>query len=139
MYLGRYQLGQEIPLSVRALNSSGVPTAPAAVPTINVYKSDGTKVISAKGIPIVDRYGVTGYFSYNLYLDARFATGSYAIVVSWTVSGFTGRDVLHFEVVRAGNVDGAIVSLYFYRRPHADFILQGTDGGVLTKGRNPYL
>lgn len=138
-YRGRWQLGEHVPMQVQCRNSTGAPVAPTAAPTLSVYDSSGTRIVNEKTIPVLDRFGTTGLFGIWLYLTSAFAAGQYAAVYSWTSGVFTGRFVEQFEVVAGGNADGAVISMYYYQRPHARFVVQQLDSGRLVKNRNPSL
>lgn len=136
MYRGRFQQGQEVPLSLLVLNSSGTPAAPDAAPTIRVYNQSGTAVYT-DSVPVLDRFGQTGLFGFNLFLDERFPTGIYAAVYQWAVSSSNRADYDRFEVLAGGSRQGSIVSMEYYHRPQADFVVQSTFAGTVLKGRNP--
>ena len=136
MYLGKVQLGQEITLGVQCRDSAGTPTAPTAAPQIEVWTGT-SKVLSGKSIPTMDRYGVTGYFQYNLFLDSRFTTGEYKALYRFTAGSYYGLDEDTFEIVAGGDASGAVISLHCFNRPQAQFLVWQTDGGRIQKGRNP--
>jgi hypothetical protein len=138
MFRGRYQLGQEVTLGVLCVDAADTPTLPTSAPTVDVY-SASSKVISGKAIPIMDRYGATGLFSYRLFLSETFSVGKYSVVYRYTADGDEGVEVDTFEVIDGGDPSGHPTSMHFYRRPHADFIVTGTDGGKVIKRRNPRL
>jgi hypothetical protein len=141
MYRGRIMQGQELTLGLRTLNGSNVPTAPDAAPTFEIYgESSGTRVLTQKFIPPLDRYGTAvpaTVWQYNQFMDERLSAGRYTIVYRWTISSFYGTALDSFEVVAGGNPKGTAISSYYYRRPNADFVVQQTDAGRIIKGRNP--
>ena len=139
VYRGRVQLGQEITLGVQVHDANDTPAEPTTAangPWIEVW-STSAKVLTGKTIPIQDRYGATGYFQYNLFLDARFTAGQYKCLYRFVTGTYYGLDEDTFEIVAGGNVSGALLGMAFYSRPHADFLVWQTDGGVVQKGRNP--
>ena len=138
MYRGRYQLGQEIPLTVLTVNGSGTPTAPTEAPFYEVHNTSG-KVKSGKFMPVLDRFGVTGLFQANVRLDTDFSPGRYTVVYRWLAGSFQGVEYSSFEVVAGGDADGAVIAAFWYERPHADFLVQQLDSGKLVRGKNPRL
>lgn len=138
MYRGRTQLGIEIPLGVQCFNASGNAVAPDACPTMTIYSgTTNTPVIAAYSIPVRDRFNATGQFAYRQFLDTRFASGKYWVLYKWTASTFSGHVLDVFDIVDGGDPKGQYISLFFMQKPSADFIVGQTDGGILTKGRNP--
>lgn len=135
MDLGRYQLGEIVPLSVWCRSAVLTPTEPAQAPVATIMSS--TAQVASIRLPIQDRYGSTAFFQYPLQLDGRFATGDYSVVVQYTIGGVPLADVLTFTVVGGGNFDGAALSMFYYRRPGANFLLTAHDSGRLIRKRNP--
>ena len=134
-YRGRYQLGQSIPLLLQCVNASGVPTVPDAAPTLEVWSSSAK--VQSLLIPVIDRYQVTGLFTYTLFLDQSYAAGGYRAVFSWRSGTFRGLTVDHIEVLAGGDGRGAVIAMHYYLRPHARFLVQELNSGLLIKGRNP--
>lgn len=135
MFLGRYILGDTVPLHVGAVDGNGAPAEPDAAP-IAFVNSDSAQVATFK-LPICDRYGVTGWFHYPLVLDARFAAGHYRVAYQWAISGTRYGGVATFEAVAGGQPDGPGLALFFYRRPSANYLILQTDGGRIVRRRNP--
>lgn len=136
MYRGRFQQGQEITLGLLIADSNGAPVAPDAVPTLRIYGSAGTLIMSGS-VPIQDRFGQTGWFAYQQFLDQRFPADTYSAVYQWAVSSSNRAALDYFEVLGGGSKLGSIVAMDYYRRPQADFVVQNTFAGTLQKGRNP--
>lgn len=137
MYRGRYSLGQEIPLGVLTVNADGTPTLPTTAPHMDIFSSSA-KVLEGKLIPIIDRGGQTGYFQYPLFLGPLFAAGRYSVIYRYLVGSYLGQVEDVFEVL-AGDDEGAVIAMYWYERPHAAFVVQQLDSGLLVRGRNPRL
>lgn len=132
-----YRLGDRLPLRVQTHNADGAPVTPDACPTVDIYDSAGTKVVTAKAIPIQDRYGTTGLFFDHLLLDGTFSTGQYLVRYKWAASGYDGVRISQFRVIAGGNVRGQYVSMTFYPRPFAKFLVGQTDSGTIERVRNP--
>lgn len=136
MYRGRQMLGTEIALSVLCVNGSNVPSEPTAAPTMDIY-SDSAKVMSLLAMPPMDRYQATGYFQRKVFLNGLFSVGQYRVVYRYIVGSFKGIVIDSFEIISGGNVAGTPIAMYFYRRPHCDWVVQQMDSGRLLKRRNP--
>ena len=137
-YLGRYTLGDLVPLYVEVQNTSGTLTNDSpAVPTIDVW-SASAKVAAGLRIPVDDRYVVNGLYWYWLSLNDRFTTGTYTAVSMYRIATTSARistDV--FEVVAGGNVEGAAIGMHYFKVPQTNFVIMQTDGGRIIRLRNP--
>lgn len=98
----------------------------------------GSTTVLQTGIAILERVAVPGLFYKHLYLDSLFAVGNYLIDLRWVmVGGYVGSDQRTFSVTAGGNADGDVVSMYWYNRPHAQFLVHQAARGVLLPGKNP--
>lgn len=138
-YLGRYQLGDYVPIEVHLTNASGVVTAPTTAtdraPIASVYKGSA-KVDS---FPISPHTPDLKLFRKHLRLSSSYAAGQYVVAVLWVNGGggFYGHDEFFFEVVPGGASDGAIIALAEYQRPDSINVLWQEDGGKIKNGKNP--
>lgn len=134
-YLGRIQLGQEIVVSFAAVDAAGEAGLPDRPPRMKIF-STSSRIVS-KDIPIMDRYGTTGYFSFRQFLDSNFSVGHYTVVLYYQIDTYDG--LLHgtFQIVDGGHADGNIISMCYYSRPHADFCVTHLDSGKIQQRRNP--
>lgn len=137
-YLGRRQLGQEITFPCQCKDEDGAPSLPTACPLLSIY-SDSGPVVSGKSVPILDPASTTGLFALPLFLGELFSVGAYSVVITWVVGTFHGMELHTFEVIPGGDVSGAVISQFFYPRPHASFVVQQRTGGAIFKGRGPRL
>lgn len=135
-YLGRYQVGQEVPLILWVRNQDRTPSFPDDVPLARVVDSSGSHIASVK-MPVVDRYTVTGLFQAYLPLSTEYAVGKYTVEYQYRVSGYSGLLLATFEVVPGGDVGGSVISLYTVERPEARYVVAQLDTGRLVAGRNP--
>jgi hypothetical protein len=135
-YRGRQQLGTEITLTVLCVDGNGAPVAPTNAPMMEVYDSAGNQ-ITGKRIPPLEQAVVTGLFQYNLFLGALFSAGTYTVVYRWVSGGNHYGEMDTFEIIPGGHADGSVISLYFYERPGARFLVQQLDSGKLVQGKNP--
>jgi hypothetical protein len=137
MYLGRFQLGDRLPLVVLTRDGSGQPELPDAAPGAALYPPGATAPAVSLELPPADPIGSPGLFLHALHLGRLFAAGEYRVRYSWTAGGLPRSATGSFTILPGGHPDGTVIAMYRFRRPHADFIIQQLDGGVRVKGRNP--
>jgi hypothetical protein len=141
MWLGRFTLGQVVPLSVWSIpldvfgQQSGAPVVPDNVPSVFVWEA--TTKLKTLSMPVADKYRLTGFFSLPLRLDNAFATGNHYAVYKYTISGVAYQVVDYFEVMAGGGGDGEVVAMQSYNRPEGTFIIRQLSTGILVAGRNP--
>lgn len=139
MFRGRFQQGEFVPLTVACINAAGAPVAPDAAPTVNVYGPTGTKILAAKPIPTMDRFGTVGLFGWGLFLNDLYPAGHYTAAYKWASGAFAGGDLDWFEIAAGGDPKGSLISLYWFEQPQAGHVIQELDSGRLAIGNNPYL
>lgn len=137
MYLGSFQLGEEVTYRVHSRSSAGVPAAPDAAPLAHVYAQDGDSVRTGLKVPSRDYPRIVGLFEGRLQLNEDFEAGMHTIMVTWLVSGVAKGAAYHFTVLPGGDGSGQVTSLYSHPRPNANYIVQGRDSGRIYKGKNP--
>lgn len=146
-YRGRVQNGDYVPLAVQCTDANGVPTPPDYVPRARIFGPDGAPILDVF-MPPLDRYAAPGLFGGRLAIGITFTPleGNYRIVYTWSIGTFTGMTEDTFQIVGGGNRFGHILSMYYYLRPNADFLIYQTDNGypfgqlpngALFAGRNP--
>lgn len=137
VYLGRYQIGTEIPVVLRC-TLAGSPDTPLSHPTVEIRK-DGSAVSTHFGkIPGDEQNVLDGFFRGPVMLDRRFETGRHALYYRWTDSAGNSRIAIEeLDIVQGGDQDGAIIAIQHIDRPHARYLLWQTDDGKLVKGKNP--
>lgn len=136
MFIGRYKKGDWLPLSVQCRDNLAV-VAPDAAPMVNIYSPTFSKVFTARSSPPRASGRRTGLFEIEQFLGSEFSTGIYNVLVTYSKSPKNFADLLSFEVVPSGHQDGSYINLYFYERPHADYVVGQLDGDVLEFRKNP--
>lgn len=136
MFLGHYQLGDLVPISVWTRTAADTPTEPDDVPAVHVMDSDGD-VSVGRTIPIVDRMDVTGYFLYRINLNENFAAGYWTVHITYAIGGNHFAETRQFEILAGGNAEGNGIAMYFFKPPNNDYVLMQTDRGTLKRLRNP--
>lgn len=128
---GRFFAGAFVPIAVLAKEGSDLPTS---APLLTVYRGS-TQILSAS-MPVADR--ANGWFVLEKQMDATFTAGHYAAHVSYVLDGSPRVAIFYFEVVGgADGASGAIVSMAFYDRPHAKFLVQRLDSNIRRLVKNP--
>lgn len=136
MYLGRYTLGDWVTLKVITRNTSDVPTAPSAAPTVRFYTGSGTTVESTS-MPPYEKNIKTGLFILEHFLGSAFAVGQYVALVEETVSSSALKQLYFFEVVASGNNNGAYLNIHYYKAPQSPYIVGLPEDGTLENRKNP--
>lgn len=136
-YIGRYQLGQEVPFLVQCRDAAGRPAAPAAPPTARVYR-DGVP-LRAVELSHDEDTEVPGRFRGRLRLADGDAPGRHAVVYLYGVGVevVVGSDT--FEVAPGGDPQGPVLAGFVLSRPDADVVMAHLGSGRLAAGRTPYL
>jgi hypothetical protein len=136
-YLGRYKLGDWIPLSVQCTDASGDAVAPDSAPTVTVYDGDFASVVSGKAMPAKDVGNRTGMFEIEGRLASGFSEGVHHALFQWSAGSHDGAELKRFRVVGGGHQDGAYTAVQYYDRPQANHIVGHLDSGVLEFRKNP--
>ena len=135
-YLGAKQLGDTVALLLWSRDLDGLPTAPDAAPTVEIWSDDLIETISLPAYPNSD----AKVFFYELFLSkTAYTPGTYYLHYEYILSGdtLTAMDVL--EIRAGGDSEGPGISMHFFRQPAGDFVLmQGRSGRVL-RLKNPSL
>lgn len=137
-FTGRYRLGEEIPLLLRA-TLAGAPDQPAALPTWEIRsEAAGRPVIDSGRLPADEQGVVTGLFRRRFQLDTDYSVGQHTVVYRWTDTGNNPRcEVETFEIIPGGAPAGSIVSMFAVERPNRMYLLFETDSGRLGRLIDP--
>lgn len=136
-YIGRFQLGEILPLRLQCRTSAATEVAPTAAPTYQIYKTNDTAIVAATKLGPYIKGALTGWFAGEEFLDSTFSAGRYNVVYTWASGGSTYRRTDTFEVTAGGNTTGQYIGQKFVRFPHADYVVGLADGGTLEWRRNP--
>jgi hypothetical protein len=139
-YLGRWQQGEILPLSVTTTTAAGAAEDPQAEPVATVYRDGAslTRVVQAT-LAAHDRGAAVGRFRLPFFLGAEFSTaGRYLVVIRWVTDGGVPRvRTGTFYLLPGGSADGAVIGMAFVSRPDANHLVMQTDSGRILRGRNP--
>lgn len=136
-YLGRYQIGQDVPLCVQCVDNNGNPSVPDGAPLAIVVGS-GVAVCSFT-IPADPDPDATGRFRGRYTLGEGDGVGHYAVVYLYSLLGLPRGESDQFEVVPGGDKSGPIIAAYSFDRPGGDFLLAHLATGRIASGQTPYL
>ena len=137
--LGRYRLGEWVPIAFSGTSAAATPTLPDSQPTITIWDaSDVSSSVATISPPIRDRYKITALFTHWIRLSSTYSTGkTYIADCSAVVGGVTFRTQIQWETIAGGSTDGNVIGAVFVDRPEARQIVYQLDGGKLQARRNP--
>jgi hypothetical protein len=137
MYLGRYRVGDAVPLTLQTVNTSDTATAPDRAPYAFLWSPSA--LVATIRMPIHAAFRTTGLFKYLLRLGHKFAVGNYNVVYRYDIASAREQHVDVFDIVDGGRHDGPILSMHTFDRPDSVFILQHVASGRILRGRNPVI
>lgn len=144
MWIGRYTVGQSIPLGITTTDGSGAPTMPDSAPTADIYDNGAVAASSTIKLPIFDRYAISAAGTTNCVfgrpyrLDSGFTVGRYTILYKWIVSAVTYKTVRCFDVIYDTDADGPVTGLFPVPRTTGTIVHYDTESGKVVYGRNPH-
>lgn len=132
--LGRYRLGDFLPLHVEAINGSRVEASPSAAPNYTIYDSSGAAVTNAAAVKMAphDKPTRTGWFTAEHRLGSDFSVGRYDVLIQSTISGSVYPRRYCFEIVAGGHSSGGYIGMEQVESPHASYVV-----GVLDSSGTP--
>jgi hypothetical protein len=135
-HLGRYRLGQTVPLLLWVRDSDDSAAEADSPPVARVFEADGT-LAGSFTLPALDRYGVDGLYGLPMRLGFGLDPGHFIVTYASLVGGraFIAKAV--FEIVRGGDASGAVISMFASDRPEASYVLAQVTSGRILQGRNP--
>lgn len=136
--LGRYTLGQSVPLALVARDPGGAPAPQATPPTATVYHGPTGAVAFAGPLLPLDRAGPGLVFGEALRVGAGTGLGKFFVVYRFRAGASPGLATASFTVVGGGDAGGGVISLYSLDRPEASYVLGQLAGGSLVQGQNPH-
>jgi len=127
MYLGRYVLGDIIPVPVWSRTTTdGTPEEPAEAPYARVYSSSG--VVADFQVPMIDFADQTGFFQKLLNAGYDYSTGFYDIIVTTKIA--TGT------ITNATQASPIVVTSASHGRSSGDAVtVSGVQGNTAANGR----
>ena len=136
MYIGRYQIGQVVPISVVTADASDNPSDPDDVPIARIYR--GSTFVASARMSVRDRFSQRAYFDHQLRLmGGDYQVGQHTVIYTYKISGSAIAKQSHFQVVPGGDEGGTVISMTTYKRPEAQFVVAQLTSGRLVFGRGP--
>lgn len=137
-YLGRFQLGQEVPLWVLVRDQHGVPALPTVEPpTARVYNLDTRRFVESLEMVRLKRSRLDSVYTRGLPLGRLYTPGRHAVLYRAPSGGFTGYNMAIFEVVAGGDPAGPSVASHSFPAPSGDQAIVQLGAGMLAKGSRP--
>lgn len=141
-FIGRYQIGDNVPLEFKTVGASEFATTgavkPDAVPAVRIYSPSA----STKGFSIpVDTTNLSakGIFKGGFTPGSLDAVAHCFALFSYGVSGDPKAAVSSFEILAGGHRNGSIISSYYFSQPSGNIFIAHEESGVVTQGLRPYL
>ena len=139
MHLGRFQLGDFVPINMVATVAGGTPSLPDAAPVCAIFAAGSLgAALESHNLPIRDRYGTTALFGKDILLTSSYAAGEYVVVNTWAHSSTANGEMQQFSVVAGGDALGSVIGQHNLSRPESQELLYQTDAGALRLGKNPH-
>lgn len=137
LWLGRFQLGDFLPIPVPCRDASRVEVSPTAAPNYSIY--DGTDTVIVDDLKMVphDKPTRTGWFYAEHQLGSGFAVGRYNGLIQWASGGNAFAKEFCFEIVAGGSASGAYIGLEYQASPQARFVVGLVDSGSVEQRKNP--
>lgn len=137
-YLGRFQVGQEVPLWDVVLDARGSPVAPTqSPPTATVYALGTGSRVEVLDLPGLRGSRSSAVHARPLPLGSRYAPGRYFVLYRARTGAFTGLTSATFEVAEGGDAQGPVQAAYAADHPSGWRFLMHTGSGALLTGRRP--
>ncbi len=137
-YLGRFQLGQAVPLWDLVRDQHGEPALPTAEPPeARVYNLDTRRFVETVRLTRSRRSRSDSVYARALPLGPLYSLGRHAVTFRAPSGGFTGYNTAIFEVVAGGDAAGPVLATHTLAAPGGDQVLAQLGDGALAKGSRP--
>lgn len=134
-YLGRFQLGQSVPLLVQPVDDGGFHYPPDAAPVATIVGPGGDTIDSVKLPMVSDDLN----FGRRYFLGFGLALGTYQVAYSYVVAGVESTSQGSFDLIGGGDPGGRVISMFAYERPEGRYVVAQLSGGLIAQGKNPTL
>lgn len=137
MHLGRFRVGDYLPLRLVVMDAGRTPAVPDAAPTAYLWKASGPTKLATLTLSVDETARTTGMFALPYLLDATFAAGNHVVVFKWAVAAVAQQRVAVFEIVAGGGSEGDVAAMHVLERPEGTWVLRQHGRGMVTAGRGP--
>lgn len=134
MFLGKFAVGDRIPLTVVTVDGDTAATAADSVPRVYFYTPAGTNV-AAVNIPKLDYVNHRHTESYRV--PSSLSAQKHILVYEWAVS-HTYHTADTCEIIAGGSSAGNVHSLRTVNRPGGQWLVMATEDGNVKAGFEPY-
>jgi hypothetical protein len=137
VYLGQHQLGTYLDVLLQCRTTAMVASMPEDPPRYKVWRASDGALVTAGEMPLLDKDIQVGLFKLELFLGDSFATGNHSMELMYSISTDTFIETRTFGIAAGGDTDGQVLAMYYYHRPHADFVVYQVESGLILRGKNP--
>ena len=139
-YLGRYQLGQFVPLQVLVQDQAGTPAEPTLrTPMARITALGSGQLVMTVSLHHLRRNRVGPVYVHQLRLASDYLPGRYGVLYQVPTGSFLGAGLALFEVVPQGDPAGPVIATTVVTQPAGDQVLAQVGGGQLVLGQKPRL
>lgn len=139
-YLGRFQVGQDLPLWCAVRDQHGSLALPTTTPPVaDIYNLDTHAHVESVEVSRLRGSRVDSVYAMPHLLGFKYTTGRHAIVYRATAGGFTGYTISIFEVVPGGDTSGPVIALHTFSAPGGDQTMGQLGSGAIARGSRPRL
>lgn len=138
-YIGRVQIGCEIPILLQCVDVMETPDDPVYLPWAQIWRDGSPPTLIESVEMAADARGVEdGVFRASVFLGDSYASGRHLIVFKWNDSdGINHLISAAFHILPGGDADGTIIGMYYSNRPDAAYVIMQCDSGRLIRKANP--
>ncbi len=137
-YLGRFQMGQEVPLWDLVRDQHGQPALPTVEPpTADVFNLDTRTHVETVQLTRLRGSRVNSVYTRGLRLGTDYAPARYGVLYRAPSGGFIGYNLAIFEVVAGGDASGPALATHTFAAAGGDQVIAQLGSGALAKGSRP--
>ena len=134
-WLGEYQQGDRLPITIWVRNASAVPTLPDDPPRAIVYNS--TEQVESLLLPIIDTSNATALFHYDINLDGKYGTGWHTLQILYEMSSVLKSEIHDFNILAGGDGNGVGIAMEYFSVSPITYLVVQNDVGQLIRRKNP--
>lgn len=136
MYLGRFSVGDYLPLAIPSRTPNGVVSTLDAAPVCTVYENTTSKATVALHSNPTDRNSFVRHYIIPAALGDT-TIQKYSILYGWVIGGDQYYASDNFEVVPTSTDYGSVIGLFGVTRTGGQWVLTQVDERGLYLGFNP--
>ena len=110
-FLGRFQVGQEVPLYAIVVDQNGQPEASTTVtPSARIYNLETLVRVEQLDLHRVRRSRAASFYGISVRIGRAYTPARYGVHVRMATGGFSGIRLMTFEVVPGGDAAGPVIA-----------------------------